>query len=170
MDSKLRERFARLGPIRAVDRVSGGSHAVFMLRRPKGRGAPKTVDCTLLLARRGATLLRAKRAVEQMIASGRASISLPSVEDPATLIAELAKAGVAAAQLWPQAPIDIVALRNRLGLTRKEFSLRYGLELETVRNWEVGRREPDMTAKSYLRAIANDPERVEEAFAPSPQI
>ena len=38
-----------------------------------------------------------------------------------------------------------------------------------VRGWEMGRREPDTTARSYLHAIANDPERVEMAFAPTGQ-
>jgi len=39
--------------------------------------------------------------------------------------------------------------------------------VETLRNWEIGRREPDTTARSYLQAIANDPERVEQAYAPT---
>ena len=53
-------------------------------------------------------------------------------------------------------------------LTREQFATRYGLEVETLRNWEIGRREADTTARSYLRAIANDPERVERAYAPTP--
>jgi putative transcriptional regulator len=48
-----------------------------------------------------------------------------------------------------------------------QFATRFGLEVETLRNWEIGRREPDTTARSYLQAIANDPERVEHAFAPT---
>ena len=36
--------------------------------------------------------------------------------------------------------------------------------------WETGKREPDTTARSYLRVIANAPERVEEAYAPTPSI
>ena len=39
--------------------------------------------------------------------------------------------------------------------------------METLRTWEIGRREPDTTARSYLHAIANDPERVEQAYAPT---
>lgn len=63
--------------------------------------------------------------------------------------------------------MDVRALRQRLGLTREQFAVRFGLELETVRNWEIDRREPDTTARSYLHAIANDPERVEMAFVPT---
>jgi putative transcriptional regulator len=60
-------------------------------------------------------------------------------------------------------------LREDLKLTREQFALRYGIELETVRNWEVNKRVPDTTARSYLRAIANDPEHIEQAYAPTPK-
>jgi putative transcriptional regulator len=59
---------------------------------------------------------------------------------------------------------------RRPRLTREQFAVRYGLEVETVRNWETGKREPDTTARSYLRVIANAPEHVEEAYAPTPSI
>jgi hypothetical protein len=61
-------------------------------------------------------------------------------------------------------------LRQRLRLSREQFPTRYGFEIETVRNWETGKREPDATTRSYLRAIANAPEVVEEAFAPTPAL
>jgi putative transcriptional regulator len=65
----------------------------------------------------------------------------------------------------PSGTVDVRGLRERLNLTREEFAATYGLEVETVRNWEMGRREPDRTARSYLQAIANDPEHVEAAYA-----
>ena len=37
-----------------------------------------------------------------------------------------------------------------------------------MRKWETGKREPDTTARSYLRAIANDPEGVGAAYATAP--
>ena len=58
-------------------------------------------------------------------------------------------------------------LREGLGLSREQFALRYGFEVETLRNWETGRRDLDAAARSYLRVISNDPERVEEAYAPT---
>ncbi len=170
MDSSLRERFARLGPIQAVGRVPSGSPATFVLRLPRGRAAPKTIDGALALARRGVTLLRAKRAMEELLATGRAFVHLPMVEDAVALSADLAIAGIAAASADPPQAVDVRALRQRLGLTREGFAARYGLELETVRNWEAGRRDPDTTARSYLQAISNDPEQVERAYAPTPAI
>jgi putative transcriptional regulator len=108
MNSSLKADFARLGPIRAVDRVSAGSPAVFVLRHAASR-RPKTVDAALALARRGMTLLRAKRAMEELLDTGRSSVDLPTVEDAAVLAADLAQAGIAAAQVQPPRSIDVRA-------------------------------------------------------------
>ena len=79
--------------------------------------------------------------------------------------------------LWPGAAsvellqaVDVHALRQRLGLTREGFAIRHGPEIEMVRNREVGRRDPDTTAQSDLRAVSNAPERVEQAYAPTPNL
>jgi putative transcriptional regulator len=168
MDSSLRERFARLGPIRAVDRVSSGSPGVFVLRPRSESTAVRTVDAALTLARRGLPLLRAKRAMEELLAEGSSFVELPTVDDPPAVVAELHASGIAAAQTEPRPAPDVRLLRRRLGLTRAQFAARYGLDVETLRNWEAGRREPDRTARSYLLAIANDPKHVERAYAPTP--
>lgn len=169
MHSSLRERFARAGQIRDVALVPFGLPATFVLRLPSKRGDVETVSGARLLARRGLSLLRAKRAMEELLDTGCSVVELPRLEDEAVLAAELAAAGIAGAVVNVSERVDVRGLRQRLGLTREQFSARYGLELETVRNWEAGRREPDSTARSYLRAIANDPERVEQAYAPTPR-
>ncbi len=64
--------------------------------------------------------------------------------------------------------VDVRNLRERLRLSREQFAMRYGFEIETLRNWETSRRELDTATRSYLRAISNDPEHVEEAYAPTP--
>ncbi|OPY57972.1 MAG: hypothetical protein A4E57_04910 [Syntrophorhabdaceae bacterium PtaU1.Bin034] len=59
-------------------------------------------------------------------------------------------------------------LRRALGLTQEEFSSRFEIPLGTLRDWEQGRAEPDQTARAYLKAIAGNPEAVEQALqAPS---
>ena len=68
----------------------------------------------------------------------------------------------------PREDLDVRRLRDGLRLSREQFALRYGMEAETIRNWETGKRSPDKTAQSYLRAISNDPEYVEAAYAPAP--
>ncbi len=112
-------------------------------------------------------MLRAKRAMEALLTRGKALVDVPTVEDPAALIGELGAAGIQASIVRPPQPVDLRGLRERLSLTREEFAATYGLEVETVRNWELGRREPDRTARSYLQAISNNPQQVEEAYAAS---
>jgi putative transcriptional regulator len=164
MSSSLRERTARLGPTRAVDRVPSGSPAVLALSPGPDRSKLKTVAAALALARRGVPLLRAKRALEEMTARGRAYLRVPTVEDEAALVRELAEAGVVAIPAAPPETADVRAVRNKLGLTQEQFALRYGLDLDAVRNWEHGRRRPDTAARSYLRVIERDPRLVEEAL------
>jgi putative transcriptional regulator len=168
MDSSLRERFARLGPIRAIDRVTSGSPAVFVLRLATDGPRPRTIDATHALARRGMTMLRAKRAIEAVLDDSRAFVDLPTVEDPKALTDDLANAGIVATWIQPDLTVNVRELRDRLQLTREQFALRYGLEVETLRNWETGKRDPDTTARSYLRAIANAPEQVGQAYAATP--
>lgn len=161
MDSSLRARFARLGPVREIDRVTSGSPAAFALKLAPG--VPRTIDATLTLARRGISMLKAKRAIEAVLGAETVCLSLPIVEDVATVISELGTAGFIAAEIRPDTA-DVRALRARLEMTREEFAQRYGLEIETVRNWEIGKRAPDRTARSYLQAIANRPEQVAHAY------
>jgi len=162
MSSSLKERFARLGPTRVIDRVRTGSPAVLSLRPSRGRNGVKTVSVALALGKRGMTLLRAKRAVEEMIERGRVVLLLPKLESESALAKELADAGCVAASVATQ-EVDVRALRERLGLTQEQFALRYGLDLDAVRNWEHRRRTPDLAAQSYLRVIERMPEKASEA-------
>ncbi len=168
MDPSLRDRFARLGPVRAIERETSGSPAVFVLRLQPDNARPRAIDAIHALARRGMTMLRSKRAVEALLDKGRVFVDLPTVEDTGALIQDLAGAGIAAACIQRDMTVNVRELRERLDLTREQFAVRYGLEIETLRNWETGKREPDTTARSYLRAIANAPEQVEQAYAPTP--
>lgn len=162
MSSSLKEGFGRLGPTRAIDRVRSGSPVVLSLRPSAGPAAVRPIPATLALARRGMTMLRAKRAVEEMVEHGRAVVRVPTVESEAALARDLADAGCVAASVAAR-PIDVRALRERLSLTQEQFALRYGLDLDAVRNWEHKRRKPDLAAQSYLRVIARLPDQASEA-------
>lgn len=61
--------------------------------------------------------------------------------------------------------IDVKAVRNRLKLTQEEFSVRYGLTLARVRDWEQGRSMPDSAARAYLTVIEREPKAVARALA-----
>lgn len=56
--------------------------------------------------------------------------------------------------------VDVKALRQRLGLTRSEFSKNYGLSKSTVENWEREHRMPDQPARILLQLIATAPDFV----------
>jgi putative transcriptional regulator len=62
----------------------------------------------------------------------------------------------------------IRTLRRALGLTQEEFAARYHIPLGTLRDWEQGRKEPDQTARAYLKAIAGNPEAVRKALTGGP--
>ena len=49
-------------------------------------------------------------------------------------------------------------VRKRLGLSQVEFSARIDVPLETIRNWEQGKRNPTGAAKALLRVLDKAPE------------
>lgn len=56
------------------------------------------------------------------------------------------------------------AIREKLGLTQREFADTYHLSLATIRDWEQGRYQPDQAARTLLRLIAREPRLVEQAL------
>lgn len=49
-------------------------------------------------------------------------------------------------------------VRKRLGLTQLEFSQRIDVSLDTIRNWEQGKRCPTGAAKALLKVLDKSPE------------
>ena len=49
-------------------------------------------------------------------------------------------------------------VRRRLGLTQAEFSHRLDISLDTIRNWEQGKRSPTGAAKALLKVLDRAPE------------
>lgn len=49
-------------------------------------------------------------------------------------------------------------VRKRLGLTQVEFSQRIDVSLDTIRNWEQGKRCPTGAAKALLKVLDKAPE------------
>lgn len=56
-------------------------------------------------------------------------------------------------------------LRMRAKLTQAEFASRLGVPLETIRNWEQGKRSPRGPARALLTVIAHAPDMVFAALA-----
>ena len=81
---------------------------------------------------------------------------------------------MAASDLPPAAiPADVAAapvvrdLRRRACLTQLEFASRLGVPVETIRNWEQGKRMPRGPARALLAVIAHAPDTVFSALAKS---
>lgn len=64
----------------------------------------------------------------------------------------------------PVAPV-VRDLRLRAKLTQAEFAARLGVPLETIRNWEQGKRSPRGPARALLTVIAHEPDMVFAALA-----
>jgi putative transcriptional regulator len=60
---------------------------------------------------------------------------------------------------------EVRDLRRRAQLTQQEFAARLGVPVETIRNWEQGKRAPRGPARALLAVIAHAPETVFAALA-----
>ncbi|MGD0131252.1 MAG: helix-turn-helix domain-containing protein [Bryobacteraceae bacterium] len=59
---------------------------------------------------------------------------------------------------------DVRKIRARMKLSQKEFAARFGFSLDSIQNWEQGRRIPDGPAMTLLAVIAHEPKAVERAL------
>jgi putative transcriptional regulator len=62
---------------------------------------------------------------------------------------------------------EVRDLRRRAQLTQQEFAERLGVPVETIRNWEQGKRAPRGPARALLAVIAHAPDTVFAALAKS---
>jgi putative transcriptional regulator len=64
-------------------------------------------------------------------------------------------------------PPAVRDLRRRACLTQMEFANRLGVPVETIRNWEQGKRMPRGPARALLAVIAHAPDAVFSALSKS---
>ena len=62
-------------------------------------------------------------------------------------------------------PLDVKAIRGRLGKSQAEFARMIGVSVATLQNWEQGRRRPEGPARALLKVAAANPEAVAAALA-----
>ena len=86
----------------------------------------------------------------------------PALETPTAVPATAAAAASGETQALPA----VRDLRRRAQLTQTEFAARLGVPVETIRNWEQGKRVPRGPARALLAVIAHSPETVFAALAP----
>lgn len=59
---------------------------------------------------------------------------------------------------------NVRAIRGKLNASQSEFAHMIGVSIDTVQNWEQGRREPEGPAKALLTVAAKNPEAVVKAL------
>ena len=57
-------------------------------------------------------------------------------------------------------PVDVAAVRKRMGLKQKSFAAIFGVSLATLRHWEHGDRKPTGPALVLLNVIDRNPRAI----------
>ena len=76
-----------------------------------------------------------------------------------------AKGEGAGVQVHYPRPVDVKALRARVGMTQEQFAARFGFSAATLRHWERGDRTPRGPALVQLNVIERNPGAVIAALA-----
>ena len=104
-----------------------------------------------------------ERPIEQAQA---AAAPPPAAAAPSRLASRLI--GLAPRSARPKTDADYArAIRAATKLTQAEFAERIGVPIETVRNWEQGKRVPRGPARALLKVIETAPDLAFAALAPS---
>jgi putative transcriptional regulator len=61
-------------------------------------------------------------------------------------------------------PARVVAIRERMGLSQRGFAKLIGVSVDTLQNWEQGRRQPSGPAGVLLTVLERDAESVMRAL------
>ena len=59
---------------------------------------------------------------------------------------------------------NVKRIRKSLHVTQRQFSTMIGVTIDTVQNWEQGRREPSGAARALLMVAKRNPKAVLEAL------
>lgn len=82
------------------------------------------------------------------------------------LLASVSEAGkIKRGQLSPSrrftfTPMDIKKIRRTLNVTQTAFSRMIGVSIDTLQNWEQGRRAPEGPARALLVVASKNPQAV----------
>lgn len=75
-----------------------------------------------------------------------------------------AKGKKVAVKIYKPKPVDVSALRQRMGMTQEQFAAKFGFSVATLRHWERGDRTPHGAALVLLNVINRAPEAVRAAL------
>ena len=116
-----------------------------------GKEISRPVDLARFLVSCGLSLRKAHDVLERLSSGAWVPVELRGA-DPKKIELELSELGVAAhALLSPK--VDVKHLREGQNLSQHEFATLYGLEVDTLQNWEQGRNAPDGATMVLLKVI-----------------
>ena len=143
---------------------SGDGERIKFVVEPVSRSLGDGLRIAQLLTESGLTLRAAKRVLDDLALGSACFVDAPHVTDFETLRRLLTAQKLSVRRIADR-PVDVRALRARLGYSQEEFAGRFGIDVATLRNWEQGRTQPDGPARTLLRLIDRDPDAVTAMLA-----
>ncbi len=127
----------------------------------------RPVDLARRLVAAGLSLPAAHAALNRLAETDRAVCTIDGRADVRALARDLRRMNVdARRRLAPAAATDHLAeIRNRHGLSQREFADLLGLDVRTLQNWEQGRNRPDSGTASLVLLFDRAPELVAELLS-----
>jgi DNA-binding transcriptional regulator YiaG len=152
----FRAALERLGEIPAGDPGRSDFQAVSVVL--EADRLPQPVEVARTLRAHGVSLRTAHEAINRLAERGFVALAVRN-GDEERLASDLSVLGVTATPIrTPQ--VDPRSVREKLGLSQVEFSTLFGLELDTVQNWEQGRNKPDRVTRTFLKIVETYPQMV----------
>jgi DNA-binding transcriptional regulator YiaG len=159
-NAELRQRLARLGPVRdANPPPSYSGDLIALVLRLIG-----PLDKPIIVAKRlyaaGLTLRSAHTVINRLAEARLAVCRIAEGADLPALSADLHAMNVHTFRRRQLDPALIAQVRTRHGLSQREFSEIIGVEIDTLQNWEQGRNRPDAAVLTLLAVYDRNPDLV----------
>ena len=72
--------------------------------------------------------------------------------------------GTIAHKVLVPAQVNVMAIRNKMHMSRQKFCEEFGFSVRTLEKWERGERMPETSARAYLTVISSNPNVVIKAL------
>lgn len=161
-NSSFKAALARQASEGATSLASSDFPTVKVLLRNAGISRP--VDVARVLKDLGLSLRKAHLVLDRLAEGEKVPAELDARAVEHDGLDRLLSLGVEAHRIVPPS-VDVRTIRENLGLSQADFAARFGLELDTIRNWEQGRYAPDRAAVVLLAVIEHHPEAVDASLA-----
>jgi DNA-binding XRE family transcriptional regulator len=117
------------------------------------------VEAARALKGLGLSLRKAHDTLNRLVRKEIVAVSLQT-QRPDAAVTLLNGLGIVAAPIVPP-KVDVKQIRDEFQLSQSEFATRFGLELDSLKNWEQHRYQPDAMSRLLLKIIESHPNVVE---------